>query len=214
MKFSALFFILLFITKTVFSLTDYQKSIAQFYNIHNTQNLTLLEVKAYQQTTNYSCGPAAIMSLLHYYHKLSDRDMNAKTELRIAKEMGSSTTLGSSSKQMATWLSQHGFEVKYGTQGTLHLLQNSLKQGIPILVDWIDWGGHWVVVTGYHATSKNNQDGNDLLFLADSSAHYDSVPSLNNLITFNADRFSTMWFDSENDKTQLIKGSYIIAVPK
>jgi len=29
------------------------------------------------------------------------------------------------------------------------MLRTNLDAGIPAMVEWMDWGGHWVVVTGY-----------------------------------------------------------------
>lgn len=65
----------------------YKNSIAHFYGLKSGKNLTLLNMKGYQQTTDYTCAPAAVMSLMHYYGMLSDNDLNKTTEMRIAKEM-------------------------------------------------------------------------------------------------------------------------------
>lgn len=205
-------FILIFSStaaRAVQTLTDtYSKQVAKFYDIAPSTSFTLLKIKGYQQSEDYTCGPAAIMSLLHYYGKLSDAQMTKATELKIAAEMGTSKDKGSSEQQMATWLKHHGFNVKMGYKGSLSLLHKNLQKGIPTIVDWIDWGGHWVVVSGYNMAGKTPNPKKDLLFFADPAVNDDSIRSMNGLDYVNADRFASMWFNSK-----LVRGIYIIATP-
>ena len=193
----------------------YRQTIAKFYGLPSTKNLTLLHLKSYQQTEPYTCAQAAVMSLMHYYSMLSDTQMNKETELKIAKEMNASKEIGTSPQQIASWLKNHGFNVQVGENGTLTLLQENLKKGIPTLVEWIDWGGHWEVTTGYDAAGKTPDDDKDTIFFADPSAHYDNVKYMDGITTFNPDRFASMWFDAQFfNPGHLVKGVYIIAVPK
>ena len=46
-------------------------------------------------------------------------------------------------------LNQHNFKVTWGENGSLDMLRGNLARGVPTLVEWIDWGGHWVIVVGY-----------------------------------------------------------------
>ena len=112
------------------SYTDYIDGIVKTFNLSSDKNLKMLGVQDYQQTTDITCGPAAVMSLLHYYGTLKDSDMNSKTELRIAKEMGTNEDDGTTLKQMAKWLENHGFEVEFGTKGDIKLLYKSKKKGV------------------------------------------------------------------------------------
>jgi len=185
----------------------YTKEVAKFFNI-SPKSLKILPIKAYQQTEEYTCGPAALMTLLHYYGKLPAKAMNPKTELRIAKELRTSAAAGTSQKKMVNWLTTHGFKVFSGMNGSLNLLRLSLKQGIPVLVHWIDWGGHWVIFSGYYAGGKSVNDDEDLMFFADPSALYTNVQTINNLTIFNPNRFTMMWFTETGENK-----SYIIAIP-
>lgn len=189
---------------------------ANFYQLPPGKQFIRLNVKGYQQTLDYTCGPAAVMSLLHFYNKLSTAELTPATERRIAKEMGTSPASGTSPQQIIRWLKQHGFKVQAGTGGTLAMLRHNLQQGIPTLVEWIDWGGHWVVVTGYYQGNSNIPDpGHDTLFFADPAAHYANVMNLDGITAFNADRFENMWFDAQYFKPgQIVKGIYIVATPK
>lgn len=81
----------------------------------------LLPVDSYQQTTEYTCGPAAVLSVLRFYGKEGD-------EMTIAKEMGTSTTTGTTPEQMTTWLNSHGFQASWHEQGTLEMLRENLAK--------------------------------------------------------------------------------------
>lgn len=196
---------------------SYRNQIAHFFNLKSVHNFTLLTVKGYQQTENYTCGPASVMSLMNYYGMLKDDQMTKATELQISKEMGTNDDVGTLPQQMITWLEKHGFEVKSGVNGTVDMLRDNLKKGIPTIVDWIDWGGHWEVVTGYNAIGKTVDDDKDTIFFANPAANFDNknIHFINGITSFNPDRFASMWFDAQYlNPGHLVKGVYIIAVPK
>ena len=185
------------------------ENIVKTFGLPSDRNLKILNVKDYQQTTDITCGPAAAMSLLHYYGTLKDSDMNSKTELRIAKEMGMNDDYGTTLKQMSYWLKKQGYEVKYGTKGSIDLIYENIQKGMPVLVDWIDWGGHWALVSGYQKLSKTVDDDKDTMLMTDSAVHFNNVKTVYGLTAINPDRFQSMWVDSTG-----VKGIYIIAYPK
>jgi hypothetical protein len=146
----------------------------------------VLPIRAYQQTTSYTCGPAAILTLLRFYKKDGD-------EMRIAREAKCSPEKGTSPRDMAAWLEANGFEVAWGEGGTLRLLRDNLARGVPTLVEWIDWGGHWVLVVGYD-TRGTDTPRDDLILFADPSDTHDGQKD--GLTEFHAARFQAMWFDA------------------
>ena len=153
---------------------------------HTTEGLTFLNVESYQQTTEYTCGPAAVLSLLKYYGKQGD-------EMAIASEMGTSSTIGTNPDQMVAWLNTNGFVASWHHEGSLEMLQEYLANNIPILVEWSDWGGHWVLVIGYDIRDpKNLMD--DVIIFADPYDYHDDNPD--GLTWFNAQRFYYMWYDA------------------
>ncbi|MDR1701569.1 MAG: peptidase C39 family protein [Sporomusaceae bacterium] len=191
---------------------------ANYYELKPNPYFISLGVKGYQQTEDYTCGPAAVMSLMGWYNMLSPAEMNKETEMRLAREMGTggmdAPLPGTTPEQMATWLRENGFEVSWGTNGTLKMLRENLAQGIPTLVEWIDWGGHWVVVTGYYAASEGPQKGFDTIFFADPAVRWLSVNNPDGISSFSAWRFADMWFDAKYYKPgQLVKNIYIVATP-
>ncbi|MDD4448321.1 MAG: hypothetical protein PHN61_11675, partial [Methanothrix sp.] len=56
--------------------------------LSSSQNVDFIaNLTAYQQTTDYTCGPAALLSLAKFYG-CSDITYDAKTEMKIAHELG------------------------------------------------------------------------------------------------------------------------------
>ncbi|HWR40156.1 MAG TPA: C39 family peptidase [Patescibacteria group bacterium] len=192
---------------------------ANYYEMKPNPYYVSLGVKGYQQTTDYTCGPAMVMSLLRWHNRLSEADMTSVTEMRIAREMGTrdmnSPQPGTTAEEIRDWLNEHGFDATLGYDGSLELLRDNLKRGIPVLVEWIDWGGHWVVTTGYFAEYESPAKGVDTIFFADSATHWTSRNNPDGITSFNAWRFRDMWFDTQYlNPGQVVRNCYIIAVPK
>jgi len=158
-----------------------------------------LTCKSYQQTTNYTCGPAVIMTLLRYYHVLSAKDMNQSTELRIAREMGADN--GSTASQVEAWLSNHGFNVESGQKITTDTLIDNVKRGIPTIVAY---NQHWILAKGYNKTSTPSQD--EIIF-ADSCC---------NVRIISREIIDSMWVEALMPSNHCGGniGTYLVAIPK
>ncbi len=194
-------------------------SAANYYEMKPNPWYVSLGVKGYQQTTDATCGPAAVMSLMRWHKMLGEKEMTAETEMRIAREMGTgdikSPHPGTTTGQMVRWLEQNGFVVASGENGSLEMLRDYLRKGIPVLVEWIDWGGHWVVATGYHAASESPEKGPDTIFFADPSSRWANPNNPDGISSFNAWRFRDMWFDAKYlNPGRITSNVYIIAVPR
>jgi hypothetical protein len=194
-------------------------SAANYYEMKPNPWYVSLGVKGYQQTTDYTCAPAAVMSLLHWYKLLPEQELTAQTEMRIAREMGTrdmkSPQPGTTTEEMVTWLESNGFIVLTGQDGTLGLLRGYLNKGIPVLVEWIDWGGHWVVATGYYAAYESPAKGPDTIFFADPASHWGNPNNPDGISSFNAWRFRDMWFDAQYlNPGKITRNVYIVAVPR
>ncbi|VVB71995.1 Peptidase_C39 like family protein [uncultured archaeon] len=157
--------------------------------------------KAYQQTTDYTCGPAALLSLAEFYG-LPNIKENAKTEMRIAQELGTrdlnSSKPGTKPQEMAAWLEKNGFNVQLefedkGDGAALQRLQDNIRHGIPTLVEWIDLSGHWAIAIGYDYRNASDP-WDDVLILADPYDRYDDYRDGYSFV--NANRFYWMWFDA------------------
>lgn len=149
-------------------------------------NRTQLPLQAFQQTKSYTCGPATLITLLRFYGRDGD-------EMQIAKEAKCTPQKGTSPANMVAWLESHDFEVTWGENGSLKQLRENLDRGIPTLVEWIDWGGHWVLVVGYD-TRGTDSERDDVIYFADPADGLDGVRD--GVTSFHAKRFESMWFDA------------------
>jgi hypothetical protein len=157
-----------------------------------------LRCATYRQTTNYTCGPASVMALLRYYGKLSSKDMNKQTEMRIATEMNASEK-GTTPAHVESWLSNNGFSVSSGLCVTSKLIKNNIDKGIPTLVGY---NQHWLLAKGYNKDSS----GRDVIYFADSSCGTTSLSS---------EIVDTMWSMGAMKQSYcgIHSGYYIIARP-
>lgn len=184
---------------------------ANYYDLKPNKYFVSLGVKGYQQTTPWTCGAAATMSLLRWYNVLTDADLTHATEMRIAKEMGMNGAITASA--LVTWLENNGFDVTTGNGGNVEMLRDNLDKGIPTIVLWSDWGGHYAVVTGYYAESEMRPDGRDTIFFADSSARFINRNNPDGITAFNSIHFDIMWFTGDHELPNVHRGKYITAVP-
>lgn len=154
-----------------------------FYTMKsNSKGLTIISgYKTYQQTTETSCGPAVALTVLYHY------GVKTFDELKIAELMGTidrmragSTELGTSTLKMVNFFNALDWEVessltsadKSGTSfNTIddfsRFVRSRLKNGVPIMVENMYFGGHWRVIIGYD-TMNTPQLEDDILIYADS----------------------------------------------
>jgi hypothetical protein len=206
------------------------------YMLHSNQTLTVLsQFRTYQQITEVTCGPASALMVLYHFgntgwdeakiaeimqtHKDLDGDNNE--EPGEANERGE---WGTSTDRMVRFFDQIGWKVRSSlTEGKLTdgktfsgheqfkkwVIEN-LKQNTPVMVEWIDWMGHWQVIIGYD-TMGTKTLGDDVIIFADP---YDTSDHLQDgYYLFNAERFYYMW----EDKNILLESQqyqqWIIAKP-
>ena len=67
------------------------------------------------------------------------------------------------------------------------------KNGYPILVESVYYGGHYQVIIGYDSRTENGGYLNDVLIFADSSDKTDDY--IDGYTYFSAFKFFRMWFD-------------------
>lgn len=206
------------------------------YNLKSTDTLTILpEFKTYQQTTEFTCGPATgLMVLNHYgetdYDELeisemmkSHKDLNGNNteEVGVANEKGE---YGTSTDRIVNFFEEIDWDVTSSlTEGKLdagytfddpakfkEFITSNLKESTPIMVEWIDWAGHWSSIIGYD-TMGTEQFGDDVLILADP---YDtSDHSQDGYHIYPAERFYYMWLDKNILPEEEGAQQWVIAKP-
>ena len=166
-----------------------------YFTMESTKTRTMLtHYPTYQQTTEYTCGPAAALTVLAYY---GNRDYN---EMGLAKAMKTDNTVGTDLLNMVKFFKGIGWQVGTGF-GSMpfdtydafrEFAQDSLKKGNPILVENVDWGGHWRVMIGYD-TLGTESPSDDILILMDP---YDTCDhKQDGYVVENGEKFYSMWFD-------------------
>jgi hypothetical protein len=182
-----------------------------FSILKSDNNLTVLPLRSVrQQVTNYSCGAVAAMTVLSYYGMLSGN--TDADEVRVAHEIypGVSETTGLNPEQVAAWLSRQGMNATWGTGGSRAMLRENLENGVPTMVEWMDWGGHWVVVTGYDTRGTENTRDDKIIFADSADSHDDRVDGVT---YFNYGEFDAMWFDAHYFPENMKDRTWVVAVP-
>ena len=182
-----------------------------FTALKSNDHLTVIPLRSFrQQVTNYSCGAVAAMTVMSYYQRpVNNTDAD---EFCVAHEMYSNVTekTGINPEQVTAWFKRDGWNASWGTGGTRQMLLDNLKNGIPTMVEWMDWGGHWVVVVGYDTRGTENI-WDDVIIFADSvDSHDDRVDG----ITYaNYGQFDSMWFDAHYFPENMSSRVYVVAAP-
>lgn len=188
------------------------------YNLKSTDTLTILSnFKTYQQTKEYTCGPATALMVLEHFGesnydelKISEimechKDLNGNNldTPGLANEQGE---YGTSTDRMVNFFNKIGWNVTsslmernidddYTFDNSADFMEwiiNNLKNNTPIMVEWIDWAGHWSNIIGYD-TMGTDSFGDDVLILADPYDTSDHLQDGYHIVP--AERFFYMWFD-------------------
>ena len=182
-----------------------------FDSLQSDNNLTLIPLKSYrQQVTNYSCGAVAAMTVMSYYGQpVTNTDAD---EDRVAHEIfgNVSEKTGLDPEQITQWFRRNGWNATWGTGGSRDMLRENLRNGVPTMVEWMDWGGHWVVVTGYDTRGTENI-WDDVIIFADSVDCHDD--RADGVTYFNYGEFDAMWFDAHYFPENMKDRVWVVAVP-
>ncbi|HWQ79249.1 MAG TPA: S-layer homology domain-containing protein [Anaerovoracaceae bacterium] len=172
-----------------FDNSPYYKSF-DFYNygMKGSDSLVMLsEFRTVQQSTEWTCGPASALMVLDWFDKsngLTDIDL---AQMRQEGKEGATTIngmeeiFGALNEDGGNWawfttrdlaydedLEAHsigGHYLEWGADDD-GLIPYLISAGIPVMVGWDEWGGHWQVVVGYDDMGTyGTQD--DVLILAD-----------------------------------------------
>jgi len=167
---------------------------------------SLIRVPMTRQATNYTCGVAALQSLLQFYGEEYREDT-------LAKLVNADPDLGTSYHDMLNFVKTLGFEGCFEKDVSLEKLKEVVDSGVPPIVciqawadvtpdpkEWKDrWDdGHWVLVIGY--------DDNRFYFMDPSTlGNYTYIPT---------EEFLDRWHDTDGtDPTPLHHAMVTIRSP-
>lgn len=185
-----------------------------FYNMTSTADrIILTQYPTYQQMTEYSCGPCCALTVLYYY---DNRDFDEPT---LVKSMKTKPLRGTSLGNMVNFFKDIGWDVRSRLDTPpladeeifREFVKENLTQGKPIMVENVDYGGHWRVIIGYDTLGTESVFDDVLIFANpfDTSDHNQDGYSVEGL-----DKFFSMWFDHamlpKNERHQ----PWLIATPR
>lgn len=201
-------------------------SLNDFYNIGSSETLTMLTgYQTIQQTAGWTCGPASALSVLEWFGMRNDLNEMDLAALRQKDEPGATDL--QEMRNIFKGLNAIAGEPVWQIDSTADLAENEgglvegnynylmwqmipeyLKQGIPVMVGWDAFGGHWQVIIGFDDMgTKNTND--DVLILMDP---YDSTDHNQDGYTIQSyERFVYDW--SSNFDENFKYGIFVAAYP-
>lgn len=187
------------------------------YNMTSTDTLTVIpQFETYQQTTEYTCGASTALMVLNQYGE------TGYDELTIAEMAGTSEETGIDPQGLVKFFNAIGWNVQSsadsGKEYTFEdpadfqkwILEN-LNAETPIMVDWLDWAGHWQAIIGYDTMGTDDNFGDDVIIFADP---YDTSDQYQDgYYIFSAERFYYMWREGVGTGPVPQEQPWVIAVP-
>ena len=192
----------------------YFDTAADFFTAASTDTRIILKnYPTYQQTKENTCGPAAALTVLYYY------GVTKYDEESLAREMKTQPyPIGTAPKDMLAFFERLDWKTESSLKHSrfeeyddfMKFVQEKLRAGIPIMVENVEWGGHWRVIIGYDTMGTENTL-DDVLIMEDP---YDtSDHSQDGYVVNNAERFYAMWFDHSMLPPEQRDQPFIIAHP-
>ena len=185
------------------------------YNMQSNDHLIVLShYKTSQQITGYSCGPAAANTVVQHF-----LGKTLHSEMEVCKLMSTSNTNGTNVKGMEAYFKKIGWQVHSSASDKtpdeypdfINFVKKNLQDNTPIIVENVDWGGHWRVIIGYDSMGTEHQ-GDDVLLMADP---FDTSDHLQDgYYVVSAVRFFYMWFDHQLFPKADQKRQWVTAKPK
>ena len=190
--------------------------INDYYNMKSGDGLHILSnFQTYQQTTEYTCGCASALMVLNHY---GNNDYNEMDICRLAE---TDTTKGTSVEGL------EGFFKSLGWETTCHadtdyrfqsieecedFFIRILDSGAPIMVNWVDWYGHWQVLIGLD-TCRTDSPYDDVLIMADPYDVTDHYQDGYYVVPMG--RFFDMWREGPcTGKTDPYQQPFVVATPE
>lgn len=186
-----------------------------YYNMESNNNLTILShYPTYQQTTEYTCGPAAGLTVLYYFGDTQYDEMSLAQEMKTQ-----GYPIGTNPQDMVDFFKRIGYHTESSLDGITFdsyaafrdFVLSELKNNHPIMVENVEWGGHWRVIIGYDDMGTE-ATLDDVLIFADS---YDTCDHLQDgYMVGSGWKFYSMWFDHYMLPEAQRNQPFIVAYPE
>lgn len=165
-----------------------------YFHMQSDATLHILsQFQTYQQTTEYTCGAASALMVLNWFGQKQYH------EKAVAGLLETHATKGSSVENIADLFDLLGWNVdchastdrRFQTvEAAEQAIIDYIDRGIPIMVNWVDWAGHWQVLIGIDSCGTDTPC-DDVLIFADP---YDVTDhKQDGYYTYPLGRFFGMW---------------------
>ena len=187
-----------------------------FYNMKSDGSLHILNhFETYQQTKEYTCGAACALMVLNWFGEKKYH------ELAVSQLIESHPCKGSAVENIADFFDLIGWDVdshgntdrRFETiEEVERFFVDTIDSGTPVMVDWVDWAGHWQVLIGID-TCSSETPYDDVLIFADP---YDVTDhKQDGYYTFPLGRFFGMWREGAcAEKSEPYVQPFVVAKPK
>ena len=187
-----------------------------YFHMQSDATLHILnQFQTYQQTTEYTCGAASALMVLNWFGQKQYH------EKAVAALLETHSTKGSAVENIADLFDLIGWNVdahastdrRFQTiEAAEQAIIDYIDRGIPIMVDWVDWAGHWQVLIGID-TCGTDTPYDDVLIFADP---YDVTDhKQDGYYTYPLGRFFGMWREGPcSGKAEPYQQPFVAAWPK
>ncbi len=184
------------------------------------ETLLLLDhFKTYQQSSERSCGGCCVLMTVNYLtgEEIGEDVLDKEMDIRYVDNVREDGSYGATTASIVEALKSRGFEVQSSVdtqdedgysfleeEELAAFIKKQLSEGKPIIMESVEWGGHWMVLIGYDDMGTPDVMLDDVLVFADS---YDTSDHLQDgYYTINFERYVSQWFDHQvlgpNEKNQ------------
>lgn len=191
-----------------------------FFNAKSTPTLTLLEkFMTYQQTRPYTCASAVALMVLWRFGCRDFQELDIADRMASYHGLPPETRRPVPVSDLRRFFGDLGWKVSSNIEHTLPLSEEELakpwflthqrsfpseesfgrfcrwclRHGVPIMVENMDWGGHWRLIVGYD-TMGTKDTADDVLILADP--HDTGDHHQDGFVVEHVEKFFATWFDA------------------
>ncbi len=149
-----------------------------WFDAESTDSLTLLEgFRTTQQATEWTCGPCSALMTMDWFG-MNDMGLTEFDLAQMRQDGATGATLADGEKEIF-----ENLNADYGQDWVVFtmrdyfaanpeawvgdLIPELLANGIPMMIAWDEWGGHWQVIIGYD-TMGTEATQDDVLVLVDA----------------------------------------------
>ncbi len=200
--------------------SPYFEAINYYDGTDISDTLVLIDhFQTYQQTSERSCGAACVLMVVNYLtgEAPGEDTLDKEMDIRYMDNAREDGSYGASTASVAEALRARGIEVKtsadtqdeegysfYSEEDLTEFICNQLQAKKPVVMESVEWGGHWMVLIGYDDMGTPDSTLDDVLVFADP---YDTSDHCQDgYYTMSFERYVSQWFDhrvmAESEKNQ------------